>query len=198
MSKDYIVNVENSEVIITEATMALIPKYELGTGNPHCTILGQYGAKEVEQSTLAIVKESCIFYGSDFNGRINSARKILKRQRNLPIMISLTFKHCMIPLSSPMKEDCPWIAFRHVKKTFPNRENSIILFSNGQRLKVNISWKVLEDRINKAGRLISTYDYRYEKMKDLYITSMVAEGREDDLFSKQESLYRVQPSIDMG
>ncbi|WP_299093882.1 competence protein ComK [uncultured Metabacillus sp.] len=198
MSKSYSVNVENNEEIITEATMALIPKYELGTGNLHCTILGQYGVKEVKQNPLAIVKESCIFYGSDFKGSINSARKILRKQRNLPIMVSLTFKLCMIPLSSPMKEDCSWIALRHVEETFSNRENSIILFSNGQQLNVNISWKVLEDRINKAGRLISTYDYRYEKMKDLYITSMVAEGREDDLFSEQESLYRVQPSIDMG
>jgi competence protein ComK len=178
MMKDYYSITLNTEKIITETTMALFPNYT-DTGHLHCTLLGVYGEVQAEENTMHVLNESCVYYGSDFKGRLQSARRILKRQKNLPIMVSLTFEYCMIPLSSPMKKDCTWIAYRHIDRIVPKGANSIIIFSNQVKLEVNISKAVLEDRMNKAARLFSTYYFRRKLVKDLKNGNMIAEDRED-------------------
>ncbi|WP_273124214.1 competence protein ComK [Bacillus weihaiensis] len=145
--------------IITDSTMGIFPHYT-NTGHVHCQMLDKYGEKLVEKDPRFVLNTSCIYYGSDFNGRLESARHILIGKKNLPIMVSLSLGICMIPLSSPMKNDTPWISLRYIEDIQPNGAGSIITFQNDVKVEVNITKNVVEDRRNKASRLFSTYYYR--------------------------------------
>ncbi|HZH58765.1 MAG TPA: competence protein ComK [Metabacillus sp.] len=178
MKKNYKFMIEPQN-IITETTMALIPYYT-DTANLHCQMVGKYGDINIQESSLHILKESCLFYGCDFDGSLQSSRKILEGQKILPIMVSVEFEYCMIPLSSPMKKDCIWIAFQHIGRIIPDGENSIILFKNQDMLEVNITKSSLDSRINKASRLVCTYHFRRKMVKDLRNRNLtVAEERRD-------------------
>lgn len=174
---NYKIHVNNQE-IITESTMALIPNYT-NTGHLHCTMLGLFGEIRVAESPFYVLNESCVYYGSSFEGSLKSARRILKGQKNLPIMVSLPLEYCMIPLGSPMKKDTAWVAYQHIKQVNSNGPNSIITFHNQVKLEVNISKAVLEHRINIASRLINTYYFRQKMIKNKRNGDMIAEDREE-------------------
>ncbi|PMC37331.1 hypothetical protein CJ195_11245 [Bacillus sp. UMB0899] len=174
---NYTLHVYNQE-IIKESTMALIPHYT-NTGHLQCTILETFGEIRVEESPSSVLNESCVYYGGSFDGSLKSARRILKRQKNLPIMVSLPLEYCMIPLGSPMKKDTAWVAAHHIEDVEPNGANSIIIFYNKVKLEVNISSAVLEHRIAKAAHMINTYRLRQKMSKNRKNSNIIAEDREE-------------------
>ena len=174
---NYTLHVYNEE-IITESTMALIPHYT-NTGHLHCTLLETFGETKIEESTYFVLNESCVYYGGSFDGSLKSAQRILKRQKNLPIMVSIPLQYCMIPLGSPMKNDTAWVAYQHIDDIDSKGPNSIIIFHNQVKLEVNISKDVLEHRINKAARLIITYQLRQKMNKNKRNGNMIAEDPEE-------------------
>lgn len=165
---------KDEEAIITEDTMAIFPKYT-DTGHLHSIVLGQYQVKYVTKRPTSIVHDSCMYFGSDLNGRMNSAKSVLKRQRMLPILISESFKYCMVPLSSPKNPECIWLAYKHVLDVVPKENHSIVIFSNQKKVELKISRKTLEEKLNKGARLMNTYLFRQEKITDLYRLNMIAE-----------------------
>lgn len=177
MKRNYLLEIQKQE-FVTCLTMALFPHYT-NTGHLQCTVIGAFGENIVEKSPLTVLNESCEYYGSSFEGRLKSAQQILKRQKNLPIMVSITLEYCMIPLGSPLKKDTAWVSFRYIKQIDPKGANSIITFHNGVQLEVNISKDVLEMRLNKAARLISTYQLRQKMNKDKTMINMIAEDPEE-------------------
>lgn len=177
MTRKYLLEIQKQERV-TCLTMALIPQYT-NTGHLHCTVVGMFGENTVEENPLNVLNESCEYYGSSFDGRLKAAQQILEGKKNLPIMVSITLEYCMIPLASPMKKDTAWVSYRHIERIIPKGPNSIIIFSNHIKLEVNITKDVLEDRMNKAARLISTYHFRQKRMKDNRDGDMIAEDPED-------------------
>lgn len=177
MNKKYSVPIEPKE-IITETTNALIPYYT-NTAHLHCKMMGIHGYITVDKSSLDIMKGSCLFYGGDFKGNLHSSQQILEGQKILPIILSIEFDYCMIPISSPMKKDCVWVAFHHIERVYAKGKNSIIVFKNQDKLEVNITKKSLESRLNKAARILMTYHFRWKLLKELRRRNLyIAEDRE--------------------
>lgn len=174
---NYNLQVHNQE-IITESTMAIIPHYT-NTGHLHSTLLETFGEIQIEESTYCVLNESCVYYGGSFDGSLKSARSILKGQKNLPIMVSIPLKYCMIPLGSPMKKDTAWVAYHHIKDIVSNGPSSTIIFHNQVKLEVTISKSVLERRREKAAYLITTYQFRQKASKNIKRLNMIAEDREE-------------------
>jgi competence transcription factor ComK len=81
----------------------------------------------------------------------------------------------MVPLCSPKNTNCIWLAYKHVIDIVPKRNRSIVIFPNQQMLELEINRVVLDDKLNKCARLISTYDIRQEQVTDLYKSHVVAE-----------------------
>lgn len=178
--------VEEKSHIIMEDTMVMIPWYT-NNAELYSTVLEQYQVKNVRQSPLTIVEKSCEYFGSDLPGRIKSASTILKGQRMLPILISEINKVCMVPLCSPFKPECIWLNYKHVLDIIPRRKQSIVILSNYQKLELDITRDALESKLNKAARLLSTYDIRQEQVTDLYRMHVIAE--EASLYSLTKDTF---------
>lgn len=166
------------EYIIHEHTMCILPYYTVN-GELYSLVLERYRAVKVAMKPLRIIDESCMFYGSSRKGRTESAHSILSGKKMLPVMISLTHKLCMIPTCSPLKSSCVWLAYQHVMKTFENSKGQAqVLFTNHNRMNITITKKTLLTKLDIAGRLISTYDFRYNNINDLSEKNTIAEDYE--------------------
>jgi len=166
------------EYIIHEHTMGILPYYTVN-GELYSLVLEKYRVIKVAMKPLRIIDESCMFYGSSRKGRTESAHSILSGKKMLPVMISLTHKLCMIPICSPLKSNCVWLAYQHVMKTFDNSKGQAqVLFTNYNRMNINITKKTLLTKLDIAGRLISTYDFRYNHLNGHSEKNMIAEDVE--------------------
>jgi competence protein ComK len=181
--------VEENTHIIMENTMAIIPWYTKNA-ELHSTVLEQYQVKNIAQKPLTIVERSCDYYASDLSGRLKAAATILKGKRMLPVVISETNRICMVPLCSPYRPECIWLSFRHVVDIIPNGAKSIVIFSNYQRLEVDMTRDLLETKMDKAARLMHTYQIRQENVTDHYKRQFLAE--EANLYSISKDGYEDQ------
>lgn len=166
-----------SEYIINEHTMAILPFYS-ETGELHSKVIEKYKVLIVTKSPKVITNDSCMFYGSDMLGRRKSASSILIAKKMLPIMISETHKLCMVPLSSPNQPKCVWVAYQHALDLSSEKDQTFILFPNQKKVKVGVTRKTLSRKFDIAGRLVSTYDIRRQRISTLNQKETVAEEPE--------------------
>ncbi|MED4455648.1 competence protein ComK [Metabacillus fastidiosus] len=167
---------EEEDYIIKGNTMMIIPFYaEQGALNS--IVIDRFEAVKVKRKSQNIIDESCIYFASDMKGRIRSAAKILKGHQMLPIVISKMNKTCMIPISSPYNKRCIWVSYRHIIDITSYKRKSILTLENGQRFELNVSRKAMENKINRANRLVNTYDIRNKEMQDTYKANCIAETK---------------------
>lgn len=144
ISKDY---------ITTSETMALLP------------YLNQYGeewsfALEVNRTLLiqkkskAILNDSCNFFGSSYEGRIDGTRAIMNRGKMYPIAISVPLDMYMFPLSSPERYTCVWLSYVHIFEIEAHGPHQAkITFVNGQKIIVNKNKSLVDLKKYKTGEL---------------------------------------------
>jgi competence protein ComK len=172
--------------IINESTMIILPWYSKHA-YLNSTILELYQEVDVNAGSLAIVDQSCIYYGSDLKGRLHHASMILKGQRMLPVLISESNRICMVPTCSPYKPECVWLSYKHVKDIVPKENRTVVILSNNQHVELDITRDALETRLSRAARVVSTQGYRQEQMTDLYKMQVVAE---------EANLYTLNKDVD--
>lgn len=160
--------------IIMEDTMAILPCFT-STGHLNSTVLEEYQEIHVETDPFALVDGSCDYYGSDLAGRLKSAQTILKGKRMLPALISERNKVCMVPSCSPYSPECIWLSYKHILEVVKIGNQSIVLFTNYQKLELDITRGTLDTKLDMAARLISTHDIRQSRISDLYKKQAVAE-----------------------
>lgn len=165
------------EYIINEFTMAILPFYS-DNGELQSKVIEKFRVILVAKTPKVIINESCIFYGGDLLGNMKSASSILIGKKMLPIMISVTHRICMVPLSSPHRPKCVWIALHHVLRVSAERDQAYILFPNQKKVKVDLTEKTLNQKFNVAGRLVSIYDDRKEPMSGYHQKEVAAEQQE--------------------
>ena len=68
----------------------------------------------VNMSTLAIVKASCLYFGSSFEGRKEGTKHITGIDMKVPIVIEETRSIIFFPTSSCMHDDSIWISFNNL------------------------------------------------------------------------------------
>ncbi|MDQ0231385.1 competence protein ComK [Metabacillus malikii] len=165
---------EESPYIIHENTMCVMPFYN-DTGVLCSQILEVYKEIEVKESPSTIVARSIDYFGGALQGRLQSAGGILIGQKLLPVMISEKYKTCMVPTCSPAKPENSWISYKHVRSIVPKGNQSIITLTNYSQIVVDVTRDTMERRLDKAARLLTTYEIREEKILDEVKTSYIAE-----------------------
>jgi competence protein ComK len=108
----------------------------------------------IEQKPLSIMEESCLYFGSSYEGRTKGAKKILGAEYKAPIVVDDINNIIAIPTTSPKSPDCVWISLSRVQNI--SKINNIytkILFDNGKELIVDCSFRSLESQLSRASRL---------------------------------------------
>ena len=145
------------EYEINKGTLAIMPNE-----NESSLVYEDEDRFLIEQSPFQIMEESCMYFGSTYEGRKDSARSILGAEYKVPVIVEDTDNLIVFPTTSPKSDDCIWISLKRVKN-FERIDNSNtkVIFDNNKEIIVPVSYRTLENQISRASRL----DFMMRKRK---------------------------------
>nr|WP_257985076.1 competence protein ComK [Bacillus sp. T33-2] len=143
----------------------LIEEYEI---NP-CTMLITpyvYGSKtysqifELEDEFLSpfkpidIIKKSCEYFGSSYEGRKEGTKQLTGITHKVPIIIDPTNLIYFLPTTSPLNPKCYWVSHEHVlshKRLSPN--STQVTFRNKKTFVIPVSYNSFENQLLRTALL---------------------------------------------
>ncbi len=115
----------------------------------------------VHKSCLSILKESCLFFGSSYEGRVDSTRNFLDCKAKVPIIIEESRNIIFFPTSSIKNDDCVWISYQNLLKYSRNNDYSTVLyFHNNISIIVNVRYNVIDNQIIRCIKLETMWNKR--------------------------------------
>ncbi|KMY49043.1 competence protein ComK [Peribacillus loiseleuriae] len=122
-----------------------------------------------------IINQSCEYFGSSYEGRKSGTRRLIGVTHKAPIIIDQTNPIFFFPTTSPLSDDCIWIAHHHVID-YKKKGNGMVqvYFRNNITLEVNMSigsftnqmqrTAVLESKVSKINKEIGKMAYGLHRM----------------------------------
>ncbi|PLT27712.1 competence protein ComK [Peribacillus deserti] len=172
----------------------LVEEYEI---NPYTLVVMPlaYGSKIYSQiieidgevtspfKPMDIIKKSCEYFGSSYEGRKDGTRQLIGITHKLPITIDPTSNIFVFPTNSPGREDCIWICHEHVD--FYQRTDmgeTIVTFRNKKQISIPISFSSFESQMFRTAMLRTKLIQRIEETqrKSMYLFTNSA-GEASDL-----------------
>lgn len=118
----------------------------------------------VNKSANSIIKDSCEFYGSSYEGRCVGTKKLTGIKTKFPIIIEESRNIIFFPTKSSRTGQSSWVALNKIKSYSKSKENSKILFLNEKDINIDISFYSLENQICRATILKSKlYERKIEE-----------------------------------
>lgn len=162
----------------------MIDEYEI---NP-CTMMitpTSYGSKtyskivELQDEFLSpfrpidIIKKSCQYFGSSYEGRITGTKQLIGIFHKVPITIDPTNSIYFFPTISPTNSQCIWISHEHVASHKRLEQNTtLVTFRNKESYIVPISYSSFENQLLRTALLRTKLMQRIEETerKSLYFS----------------------------
>ena len=114
----------------------------------------------VNQPALKIIDKSCRFFGSSYQGRFLGTKNLIGISHKAPIIIEETREIIFFPTNSPRQDNCAWISLKHVENYKKNNNTSLLKFTGGHLINLDISYGTLDNQILRATRLESVLRFR--------------------------------------
>lgn len=135
---------------VNKATCAVIP-----IGKEKSKVIEFDSEFIINKSSKAIIDDSCKYFGSSYQGRLDGSKKMLNMNYKLPIVIEEYNNLIFFPTSSPRFQDCIWISLGNIKTYSKNDNFSRITFAKDIIYDIDISYYSLENQIFRAAMLDS-------------------------------------------
>ncbi|MBU8877403.1 competence protein ComK [Bacillus sp. FJAT-29790] len=182
-------------------TTPLIEEYEI---NPNTMIIKpvSYGSKiysqiwELEDEVLSpfkpieIIKKSCRYFGSSYEGRKEGTRQLTGITHKAPITIDPTNFIYFFPTSSASNAQCIWISLEHILyHRRADAGNTQVIFKNKECHIIPISYNSFNNQLLRTALLKTTLNSRLEESerKALYFFS----GKRHMNASERAGTYRI-------
>lgn len=139
---DYEINIETLLIIPYSNGKSKVYEYE-----------GEY---IIDQTTINVIKHSCIFFGCTFEGRKDAVKNILGIDMKVPILIEDTKNIIFFPVSSCINKNSIWISYSNLLKYSKLNEFSTVLyFRNNKKLKVDVKYNLIDNQVIRCIKLES-------------------------------------------
>lgn len=133
---------------INNSTLAIVPIDETTS-----RVIEESTEYIINKSSFEIVEDSCMYFGSNYQGRYEGTKNLIGMSYKLPIIIEESRNIIFFPTSSPKLTECMWISLNNLSNYYSDENTSYVDFKNGYKLKLNISKFALENQILRASRL---------------------------------------------
>lgn len=140
---------------ISSDTLAIIP-----IENFCSKVIEKNDTMVVNKTPMQIIEDSCSFFGSSYFGRTKGTKKLIGISHKAPIIIEESKEIIFFPTSSPRLYECCWVSLRNIDGYKRQERNSLIQFSNGDLLKLDMSYGSLDNQVLRATRLESVLRLR--------------------------------------
>ncbi len=114
----------------------------------------------VNLSPLKIIDNSCKYFGSSYDGRFSGTKSILGISHKSPIIIEESSKIIFFPTTSPRLERCSWISLNNISDYYKLYGDTIIKFNCGKKIKLEISYGIIDNQVLRSSRLESIFSKR--------------------------------------
>lgn len=135
---------------VNKATCAIIP-----IGKDKSQVIEYDNSFIVNKASKVIIDDSCKYFGSSYQGRLDGSRKMLNMNYKLPIVIEEFNNLIFFPTSSPRFKECIWISLNNIKSYSKEGIYSKIIFLEDAYYDLEISYHSLENQIFRAALLDS-------------------------------------------
>ncbi len=119
-----------------------------------CEVIEKDKIFVIERPTKEILKNSCEYYGSTYEGRVQGSKKQLGMCYKLPIIIESSNDLIMFPTTSANNDNCCWIALNNITSYEKQDNNVIIKFEGNVKQLFHMSLESLENQIFRATKLM--------------------------------------------
>ena len=108
----------------------------------------------VKKGIMEIIKDSCLFFGSSFEGRKEGTKALLKCGIKVPIIIEDSRNLILFPTLSFKNEKNIWVVYNNLvdyKKY--DLDNTLFLFKNNNDIKVNVRFNIVDNQVVRCLKL---------------------------------------------
>jgi competence protein ComK len=103
---------------------------------------------------IDIIKKSCEYFSSSFEGRKDGTKQLIGITHKVPIAIDPTNFIYFFPTTSPTRSECIWVSHEHVlnyRRLAPNQTE--VTFQNKQSYTFQISYSSFENQLLRTALL---------------------------------------------
>jgi len=109
-----------------------------------------------------IIDNSCKYFGSSLNDRVNMTKRLVNIKCKSPIVIEESRNIIFFPLKS-VREKCNiWISFNNLDKYVKNGDKTTFIFKNNKRVVIDFSYYIIDNQITRSLML----DYELKKRRE--------------------------------
>lgn len=138
------------EYEINDATLALISE-----GEENTIVYEDDRIFNVTKGANEIMEDSCAYFGSSLTGRQIGTNNLIGVTHKSPVIVEESREIIFFPTCSPRLTKCSWISLNNIEKYYSDGKNVIIEFKNGQKLRLNMTYGIIDNQILRATRLES-------------------------------------------
>lgn len=181
-----------------ENNQGIVEEYEI---TPHTLMVApiNYGSKiyariiEMEDEFISpfkpmeIIKKSCEFFGSSYEGRKQGTKQLINITHKAPIAIDPTSSIFFFPTTSPLRPQCIWLSHEHVVSYERlDSKHTTITFRNRQTIDIAVSCSSFENQLHRTSFLKTKLIQRIEetKRKSFYLFTDANGVKASEVISK--------------
>ncbi len=140
---------ELSSYEINSETLLILPY-----GRGKSKVYEYDGEFVVNEGPLMIIRNSCLFFGSTFEGRRDASRDIIGVDMKVPILIEESRNIIFFPTSSCINQSSIWISYQNLLKYSKLDDiNSLLYFKNSKSIKVGIKYNLIDNQVVRCIKL---------------------------------------------
>lgn len=131
--------------IINDETLAIVM-----IDKKTCMVIEDRRELFINLSCRDVINNSCLYYGSSYEGRVEASRSLLGKEYKLPIIVSEFYDILLFPISSRKTDVCTWICLKKLEDYVVEGDRVEFVFKCSRRYNVFVGKKSFESQLLKA------------------------------------------------
>ena len=109
-----------------------------------------------------LIDNSCKFFGSCLNDRVNMTKRLINIKSKSPIIIEESRDIIFFPLKS-IRDKCNiWISFNNLEKFVKSGDKTIFYFKGNKQVEIDFSYYIIDNQVTRSLML----DYEVKKRRE--------------------------------
>ena len=110
----------------------------------------------VNDNCKNIINNSCRYFGSNLNERVNMTKRLTNIVSKTPIIIEESRNIIFFPLKSTRENNNIWISYNNLDKYLKENDKTVLEFKNGKKIIIKFSYYIIDNQITRS--LILDYE----------------------------------------
>lgn len=179
-----------SDFVLNYETFLFYPHHD-DFGNLTTAVFGNQQSVLVGMKPTALIDFNLKYHGSSLEGANAGAKAILGNVKMPPIVINKTLGIYWLPMKSPSKADCVWLALHHVKDYSNAGEGRTkVIFTDGFSVTLEVSHYSFHKKVQRAYELKGKIDRRTRELEFL-------PGEQQSYLNEKISEYAFEADLQM-